>query len=130
MDQYFDKVLQYLIELDCDIVQVDSEESLFVVNKEESGIFNLIIDCEDPILVFEQHIFDVTEDSTSLYKRLLQINREIVHGALALDDAGQKVIYRDTLQLENLDLNELQATLNSLEILFGEFGDELIGMSK
>ncbi len=130
MDQYFDKVLQYLIELDCDIVQVDSEESLFVVNKEESGIFNLIIDCEDPILVFEQHIFDVPQDSMALYKRLLKINREIVHGALALDETGTKVIFRDTLQLENLDLNELQATLNALEILFVEFGDEIIEMSK
>ncbi len=130
MDQYFDKVLQYLIELDCDIVQVDSEESLFVVNKEESGIFNLIIDCEDPILVFEQHIFDVPQDSMALYKRLLKINREIVHGALALDETGTKVIFRDTLQLENLDLNELQATLNALELLFVEFGEEIIEMSK
>ncbi len=130
MDQYFDKVLQYLIELDCDIVQVDSEESLFVVNKEESGIFNLIIDCEDPILVFEQHIFDVPQDSMALYKRLLTINREIVHGALALDETGKKVIFRDTLQLENLDLNELQATLNALELLFVEFGEEIIEMSK
>ena len=49
-------------------------------------------------------------DNTDTFKELLKKNRELVHGAFALDDSGKKVIFRDTLQLENLDMNELQGS--------------------
>ncbi len=130
MDNNFRKVQDYLMELEFDIVHTDEQESLFVINKEESGISNLIIDCEDPILVFEQHLFDLKNDNAGVFKELLKKNREIIHGAFALDDTGTKVLFRDTLQLENLDSNELQGTLNSLEILLSEYSNQIIEFSK
>ncbi len=130
MDQYFSKVREYLLELDYEIVSVDDSESLFVVNNESAGVFNLIIDCEDPILIFEQYMFDVSVDNAQTFKSLLQMNREIIHGAFVLDETGKKVIFRDTLQLENLDLNEMQGTLNSLEFLLSEFSSKLIALAK
>lgn len=130
MDQYFDKVKEYLLDLDYDIVSVDEKESIFIVNNTSDGVFNLIIDCEDPILIFELHMFDITVENPQTYKTLLQMNREIVHGAFVLDETGKKVIFRDTLQLENLDLNEIQGTLNSLELLLSEFSTELLALAK
>ena len=63
-------------------------------------------------------------------KKLLQKNRDIIHGAFVLDETGQKVIFRDTLQIENLDLNELEASLNSLSLLLSEFSEQIINFSK
>ena len=130
MDKNFSKVKEFLLDLDYEIVHEDAEESLFVVQNEEAGINNLIIDCEDPILIFEQFLFEIKTERLDIYKSLLQKNREIIHGAFVLDETGTKVIFRDTLQLENLDLNEVQGTLNSLELLLSEYANELIQYSR
>jgi len=61
---------------------------------------------------------------------LLKKNRDIISGAFALDDSGNKVLFRDTLALENLDLNELEGSINSLELLLSEYSSEIIKFSK
>ncbi len=130
MSTYFNKVKDYLLNLEFNIVQEDIAEELFVVENPDGGIANLIIDCEDPILIIEGLLFEITGENPEIYKSLLKKNREIVHGAFVLDESGEKVIFRDTLQLENLDQNELEATLNSLELLLSEFSEEIISYSK
>ncbi len=130
MSTYFNKVKDYLLNLEFNIVKEDTAEELLVVENPDGGIANLIIDCEDPILIIEGLLFEIAEENPETYKSLLKKNREIVHGAFVLDDSGKKVIFRDTLQLENLDQNELEATLNSLELLLSEFSEEIISYSK
>jgi hypothetical protein len=130
MENNFRKVKDYLLELDYGIVTEDESEELVVAEKPDAGITNLIVDCEDPILVIELHLFDLQNGDENSYKRFLQMNREIIHGAISLDETGKKVIFRDTLQLENLDLNELEGTLNSVEVFLSENAEELISMSK
>jgi len=61
-----------------------------------------------------------------LFKRLLQMNRDMVHGAFVLGDKASLVLYRDTLQLENLDRNELEASIQSLSLALSEYGSELL----
>lgn len=126
----FEKVKGYLRELEYDITFEDASEELVMVEKEDEGIKNLMVDCEDPILILEQFLFNVNNESQDLYKSLLRKNREIVHGAFVLDDTGKKVLFRDTLQLENLDLNELEGSINSLSLLLSEYYNELIGFAK
>ena len=75
-------------------------------------------------------MFEVQEKSQALFEELLKKNREIIHGAFVLDETGTKVLFRDTLQLENLDLNELEGTLNSLELLLSEYASQIIEFSK
>lgn len=130
MSEHFDKVKNYLIDLEFTILKEDSNEELFVVEKEDSGITNLIIDCEDSILIIEGVLFEIKNKQSSVFEELLVKNREIIHGAFALDQSRTKVLFRDTLQLENLDLNELAATLNSLELLLSEYSSQIIEFSK
>lgn len=124
------KVKDYLHELEFSISSEDVAEELVVIDDEEKGIKNLIIDCEDPVLVLEQVIMEVPQKADGFFKRLLQMNRTLVHGAFVLDDEGKKVIFRDTLQLENLDKNELEGSINALSIALAEYADELIAFSK
>jgi hypothetical protein len=125
----FDTVKQYLLDLNLSIVDEDPGERLVVVEDEERGLKNLIVDCEDPILVFEQMIMPVPSNPGDMYQRLLKMNRNIIHGAFALDEDGQMLLYRDTLQLANLDVNEVQGTIEALSLALAEFAEELIEFS-
>jgi hypothetical protein len=126
----FEKVKDYLMELEYSIIKEDPQEELFIVEKDEAGINNLIIDCEDNILVIELLIMELKTDDKEVYKDLLKMNREIIHGGFALSEDAKNLIYRDTLELENLDMNELLGTLNSLELMLSEYGNKLIKISK
>jgi hypothetical protein len=125
----FDTVKQYLLDLNLSIVDEDPGEGLVVVEDEERGLKNLVVDCEDPILIFEQIIMPVPANPGDLYQRLLKMNRNVIHGAFALDEDGRMVLYRDTLQLANLDANEVQGTIEALSLALAEFGDDLIAFS-
>ena len=74
MSDKFDLVKQYLFEMEMPIISQDPTEELVVVDDEENGIKNLVIDCEDPILVLEQVIMEVPGETGDLFKRLLQMN--------------------------------------------------------
>src|SRR5262245_26172649 len=110
----FQNVKAYLQELHLSIVREDPAEGLVVVEDEGRGIKNLFVDCEEPILVFEQMIMPVPQQTGELFRRLLQMNRTLVHGAFALDEDNTRILFRDTLQLAHLDLNEVQATIEAL----------------
>lgn len=131
MSEYFQKVKSYLLNLDVEIVKEDPQEELFVVQNEDRGIKNLVVDCEDPILIIEQLIMPVPEkNKEKFFERLLQMNRSLVHGAFVLDEESHYVIFRDTLQLSNLDYNELEASVLALEMALLEYGDELLNFAK
>lgn len=130
MGKHFHKVKQYLQQLDFDIATENIEESILVINKEQEGIKNLLLGVFSPILIIEQHIFNITKGDKNVYKELLKKNRDIVHGAFVLDESGEKVIFRDTLRLQNLDLDELEGSLNSLSLLLSEYADQIINYSK
>ncbi|MGB1893091.1 MAG: YbjN domain-containing protein [Candidatus Latescibacterota bacterium] len=127
MSDVLDQVRDYVLELGLAIESEIPEEEILIVNDEERAISHLVIDCEDTILVLEQLIVQLpsTVDS-SVYKRLLQINRTLIFGAFVLNEAGNTLVYRNTLALENLDLNELEGTLNALTLALAENGEELL----
>jgi len=117
MEDHFQNVKNYLLKLNYEIIHENKGEGIIMTNKESNGIKNMIIGVAPPILIMEQHIFNIKNKTEIVYKNLLQKNRDIVHGAFVLDETGNKVIFRDTLQVENLDLNELEGSLNSLGLL-------------
>lgn len=127
----FAEVKDYLGNLGYAIKQEIAEEEIVIIDDEGNGIRNLVIDCESPLIIFEQLILELKNGaSADVYKRLLQMNRDLLHGAFVLDESGNKVLFRDTLQLENLDPNELEGSINALRLAMVENADELIRFSK
>jgi Putative bacterial sensory transduction regulator len=127
---YFDTVKQYLLDLQLSIVREDPAEGIVVVEDEDRGLKNLVVDCEEPLLVFEQIMMPVPSNPGDMFRRLLQMNRCIVQGAFALDEEGERVLYRNTLQLANLDANEVEGTIEALSLMLAEFASELIAFHK
>lgn len=126
MSEKFELVKSYLTDLDLKITKEDAGEELVVVDDEDNGIKHLVIDCEAPIVVLEQLVLPVPGEPGDLFRRLLQMNRTLVHGAFVLDAEGRHVIFRDTLQLENLDANELEGSIKALSLALAEHGEELL----
>ncbi len=123
----YELVKQYLCDLEMAVKDENPEDGILVTDDEENGIKNLIIACEPPIVILEQVIMKPPAARTDeLFKRLLQMNRGLVHGAFALDEAGEFILFRDTLQLENLDKNELEGSIQALSLALSENGSELL----
>jgi hypothetical protein len=130
MNEYFCKVKGYLNELNYSIILENESEGLLKIDKESEGIKNMVIVVDEPILIMEQKMFKVKKDDMLMYKSLLQKNQDILHGAFVLDEAGDTVLFRDTLQVEHLDLNELAGSLRSLTLLMSEYANQIIKFSE
>ena len=130
MRQQFKTMKNYLIELNYNITHENEEEGVLMIQDHEKGINNLILGIASPILIMEQYIFKISNPNKEIFQQLLQKNRDIVHGAFVLDESGEKVIFRDTLQIENIDLNELEGSINSLSLLLSEYSENIIQFSK
>ena len=130
MSEKFNRVKEYLMEMGMPIVKEDAAEEMVIVEDEENGIKNLIIDCEDSILILEQVIIPVPTDPGDIYVKLLKMNRNLVHGAFAMDEDEKYILFRDTLCLENLDRNELEGSIKALELAMAEYGIKLLSYIK
>ena len=126
----FEKVKDFILDMGFAISHENPKEELVVINDDDRGIKNFVIDCEAPILILEQVIIPMPEGSSDFCKRLLQINRTLVHGAFVLDEEGKTLLFRDTLQLENLDRNELEGSIDALSLALAEYADELVTFAR
>ena len=128
MANHSERVKEYILDLGFSIDDEIAEDEIVVINDEERGIHELVIDCEDDLVVLEQLILKFEgEVNASVYRRILQMNRSLVFGAFVLNEEGDTLLYRNTLALDNLDLNELESTLNALSLGLAENSDELLG---
>ena len=127
MGKHFEKVKGYLLDLGMTITREIEAEELVVVDDEENAIKTLFIDCEAPVVILEQLIGEVPENPGDLFMRLLQMNNTLAHGAFVLDESASRIFYRDTLELANLDANELQGSIYGLSLAMAEHGAELLG---
>jgi len=126
---YSDKVKELLLELGYQITKEIPEEQIFIISNEDNAVNNMVLDCEDNLLIIEQKLLDVKVDNPKLWKNLLQANRSLVFGAYVLDETAKHLIFRDTLELENLDINELEASLNALSLGLVENIDLLLSIA-
>lgn len=127
---YFEKIESFISRLGYTISYQNKNEGIFCIESEQDGIKNLIIGVAPPILIMEQYIFTLRNDNVEVLKSLLKKNRDIIHGAFALDEEGRKVIFRYTMQIENLDMNEFEGGLNSLGLLLSEYYEQIIEFAK
>lgn len=127
---HFNKVKDFVLDLEYKITYEDESEGVLIIAKESEGISNLVLGCAEPLLIMEQYLFDVDSSNNEVFKALLIKNRDIIHGAFVLDETASKVIFRDTLQIENLDRNEIEGSIKSLSLLLSEYSEALINFSK
>lgn len=86
----------------------------WTINDEFEGIDNLVIFYDSPLVIFRLKLMEMPKSNKeAFFEKLLRLNSEsMVHGAYALE--GNNVIMVDTLQAENLDFNEFQASIEAI----------------
>ena len=126
----FEKVKDFILDMGFAISYEEPKEELVVIDDDDRGIKNLVIDCEGSIVILEQVIIPMPKESSAFCKRILQINRTLVHGAFVLDEEGTTLLFRDTLQLENLDRNELEGSIDALSLGLAEYASELVSFAR
>jgi hypothetical protein len=101
------------------------DDDLWRVESPENNVDNIILSYAEPIIVFRINLMKVPENNReAFYERLLMLNAtEIPHGAFGIEEDNVVVI--DTLQLENLNRNELQASVDSLAFTVAQYYGEL-----
>ena len=99
---------------------VTSEElkpGLWVLTPEQDGA-RIVVNFGPPVVVFRVNVMDLPGDAekrTSLMQKLLEFNAtELLHGSYGIE--GDSVVLTDALQLENLDFNEFQASIDSITL--------------
>jgi hypothetical protein len=87
----------------------------WVVRLDPGGL-PLVVHLAAPILVFRLKVLAVPKkDRETFFETLLRLNAGTnVHGAFGLEDGS--VVLTDALEIENLDPNEVDATIDSIEM--------------
>ncbi len=127
----FTEVKNMLVDLGLVILKEDPQEELVIVENEEEGIKNMIIDCEpeENLLIIEQPLGKLKEIDGSILPSaiwFLTKNRELAFGAFAFDENSKIILYRNTLYLDTLDFEELQSTISSLSLFLAENSQEIL----
>ena len=108
---YDDRIERYLMELDLPFEKTG--ETTWVVNDEIDNIDNIVIYNSPPIVIFSVKLMRVpATNKEDFYLALLELNAELVHGKYSIE--GDFVTISDSLESENLDLNEFKATFYSM----------------
>lgn len=104
-----DKVLDILVNIE-GISYTNIREDIFKIIGPEDA--TCILDVEETIVCIAAEICDIPlEVSTQakLFKYLLDLNNEAIHGKFAINNG--KIYFKENLEVENLDANELEAAL-------------------
>jgi len=120
----------YLMRLNRRFQSVDAGAPTFLVQT-SPGMPAIAIRVDPPLVVVRVHIGDVEKGATpvELFRALLELNaRQLVHSSYGLDDG--RVVLSSALELENLDFNELQATLDEIDVVLAQQLPELARLAK
>jgi hypothetical protein len=103
----------FLIRMDVEYDEVD--EGMYLVRTRNGGL-PLVLNYAPPLLLLRMKVMDLEgEGSLELFRTLLELNAtDIVHGAYGLEDG--ELIMSDTLELETLDFQEIQASVESIQL--------------
>jgi len=119
-----DQIEAYLIETGVAFERV--KEGFWLIHDEGDAIDNVVVVHTPPVITFRVKLMEVSDDGdqTDLFRHLLHLNAsDMIAGAYGLED--QAVVIVDSLQSENLDYNEFQASIDAIGLAVREHYDEL-----
>ena len=104
----------FLIRLDGEYNEL--EEGMYLV-RTESDDLPIVLHHSPPLLLLRMKVMDLPDEKANkeLYRSLLELNAtDVVHGAYGLEDG--ELILSDTLELSTLDFEEVQASVESIQL--------------
>jgi hypothetical protein len=110
----------YLLRLNRRFRALEERPGTFLVEMGEKTP-PLVLRIEPPLVVVRVHIGDVSGGAGegALFRHLLELNaHQLLHAAYGVDEGH--IVLSSALELENLDFNELQATLDEIDMALAQ----------
>jgi hypothetical protein len=120
----------YLLKMNRKFRAVDDQPGMFLVEG-GAGLPQVAVRVDPPLVVVRVHVGKASPSSdaastSAFYHRLLELNaRELVHSSYGIDQGH--VMLSSALELENLDYNELEATMDEIDLALSQ---QLPGLAK
>lgn len=118
----------YLVLMSRRFRAVEDQPGTFLV---ESGNTPVAVRVDPPLVVVRVHMGEAegVADPVTFYRKLLELNaKELVHASYGIDDG--RVVLSSALELENLDFNELQATMDEIDLALAQQLPTLAAMAR
>jgi hypothetical protein len=119
-----DDIESYLARAEVPYEEV-GDDGMWLVRDSSLGE-NIAIKAADSLLLFRVKVLELREvdDKAALYEELLNLNAsDLVHGAYGISEDA--VVLTCSLQMENLDYNELQAVLDDFSLALANHYEKL-----
>jgi hypothetical protein len=112
------KIEQYLIELKYNYQEV--KPNFWLLDDAEHDLEGMVIMYTDPLVIFRVQVMTIPEhNKQEFFKKLLELNAsDMLHGAYGIE--GEKVVITNSLEYENMDYNEFQATLDAISLALNQ----------
>ena len=112
-----DDVQSWLDRLDGGSVAArEVEPNLWIANTPDGA--EVVVHYAPPVLLLRVRVMEVPAGDgrqSELFRQLLELNvRDLVHGSYGLE--GDHIVLTETLELENLDYNEFEASFDSVTL--------------
>ena len=112
-----DDIQSWLERLDGGSLAVtEVEPNLWVARTPDDA--EAVVHFAPPVIILRVRVMELPESEPrrgELFRQLLEYNaRELVHGSYGLE--GDHVVLTDTLELENLDFSEFEASFDSITL--------------
>lgn len=118
-----DKILDILVGIE-GISYTNIREDIFNITGPEGA--TCILDVEETLVCIGAEICDIpleVSQQAKLFKCLLDLNNEAIHGKFAIN--GGKIFFKENLEIENLDPNELEAALGWVLVMVVKSVDKI-----
>ena len=105
--------------------EVVGEDDMWLVRDGSLGE-NIAIKIAGSLLLFRVKVLELSgvEEETALFRELLKLNAtDLVHGSYGISEGA--IVLTCTLEVENLDFNELQAVLDDFSLALANHYEKL-----
>lgn len=99
-----------------DLTYEELAEGMFLVRSREDDL-PIVVNHSPPLLIVRMKVMDLAPGGgrEELYRTLLELNAtDVVHGAYGIEEG--EIILSHTFQLDTLDVPELQAAMESIQM--------------
>jgi len=125
----------YLEKLNRRYSVVEGERNTYLIHTSEA-FPPIAMRIDPPLVVLRVYIAETTADQSALFRKLLQLNAgSLLHSSYGLEPARpsaegetpgiDRIVLGSALELENLDFNELEATLDEIDVALAQQIPEL-----
>jgi len=120
----------YLEKLNRPYTAVADQSGTFLLHPGSGSLPPIVVRVDPPLVVLRVHVGDAPADARAdLFRKLLELNvRSLVHASYGLE--GDRIVLSSALELENLDFNEIEATVDEIELALAQQVSDLVRLAQ